>query len=402
MRTLVVFGRGGPRSPAKRPQYLSQPPPILKYGLGTLLKGNRFQMLASVYENDEFYSTDNLESNLNTHFDHKSVVHQTKIPNSSDDVPLSNCSDIASLPAPKNDMPQTQQSGNTYTEIVRGRSKSNFFHKKTKSSKRFTQLLKESFHKKSPTKSTSETPLSSMATLSNAGSQIHPETNIQGPQVTDDANFEMGSVEEEEIETVEAMTQDVEMLHEKEPDTADDEFNITKDEATALINHEITSTKPSQSSLQLSLTSNTVQPDITRFFSSNKSTNIPSVPPVQQSNATNVGTFTTTAPTVVTPNKKAKTSLPPTIADQEEETVKIPVRTDSKQEITCRFKIRIEGGTCNLPLLVKQVVKLYRGVDPSLTVLPIRSDCDDSFILDNEESIPENETDLKQWVTTFL
>jgi len=45
---------------------------------------------------------------------------------------------------------------------------------------------------------------------------------------------------------------------------------------------------------------------------------------------------------------------------------------------------------------------LYRGVDPSLTVLPIRSDCDDSFILDNEESIPENETDLKQWVTTFL
>ena len=64
-----------------------------------------------------------------------------------------------------------------------------------------------------------------------------------------------------------------------------------------------------------------------------------------------------------------------------------------------RFKIRIEGETCNLPLLVKQVMKLYRGVDSSFIILPIVDPKNDSYILDSEDLIPETEEELKRRVT---
>ena len=92
-------------------------------------------------------------------------------------------------------------------------------------------------------------------------------------------------------------------------------------------------------------------------------------------------------------------SIPPTLQEQKNDSKKIPIRTISKREITCRFKIRISGGTCNLPLLVKQVIKLYRGVDSSLSILPIQSPHDDALILDHKDLIPETEEGLKQWVT---
>jgi len=182
-----------------------------------------------------------------------------------------------------------------------------------------------------------------------------------------------------------------------------DEFELNQDEVNALTNCDLASPCPKRSSLQASLHVNTVQPDIKRFFSSTKSTNIPSVPQVSVDKATNVGTFVSaTSSIVITPTKKDLKS-PPVITDKViENTRRVPIRTNSKQEITCRFKIRIEGGTCNLPLLVKQVVKLYRGVDPSLSILPIQDTNDDSFIIDNEDAIPETEEELKQWVTYVI
>ena len=90
--------------------------------------------------------------------------------------------------------------------------------------------------------------------------------------------------------------------------------------------------------------------------------------------STNVGMFTTKKLNNTASDKNIK--MFPTIADQNETTIKVPVREVTKNVIMCRFKCKIEGTSCNLGLVVKQVVKLFRSADTALQIMPIKSkDC---------------------------
>ena len=182
-----------------------------------------------------------------------------------------------------------------------------------------------------------------------------------------------------------------------------DQFEISPEEEKALIEHDMSEPNPSRlSSLQKSLPANTVQPNIKRFFATKTSANIPSVPEISQASAVNVQDLTSSTDLTKPVSSSRNLSTPPTLQEQNSVSSKIPIRTISKREITCRFKIRISGGVCNLPLLIKQVIKLYRGVDSSLSVLPIQSPYEDSLILDHEDLIPETEEELNQWVTCVV
>jgi len=82
MRTRVVLGRGGPRGPPTPPRYLSMKPPSLPYGIGSLLKGNRFEILASILENGPSENLDHSSPEASSPVLKNSVVDAPKIPDS--------------------------------------------------------------------------------------------------------------------------------------------------------------------------------------------------------------------------------------------------------------------------------------------------------------------------------
>ena len=71
-----------------------------------------------------------------------------------------------------------------------------------------------------------------------------------------------------------------------------------------------------------------------------------------------------------------------------------------KKVITCRFKLKIVNNACNLPLLAKQMVKLYRDADVSLNVIPFTGG--DDCILDHEDNIPTDEEQIKNGLSILL
>ena len=112
--------------------------------------------------------------------------------------------------------------------------------------------------------------------------------------------------------------------------------------------------------------------------------------------STNVGMFTTKKVQVKIDNKNMSTF--PTIKEQNEIASKVPVREITKNVIMCRFKCKIEGNSCNLGLVVKQVVKLFRSADTALQIMPMKNnDCDK--IIDHEDSLPTTKDELEEWVT---
>ena len=401
MRTRVVFGRGGPRGPPKTPHYLSLSPPVLPFGIESILSGNRFKVLASIHEKIDTELSPTQDDELNFTYKEDSVVRKKRVPNSilqhfsPKDQPLQ------LSPAPDF---QNHDSRTTYTTIVRGRPKSQFFHKKAKkSSKRFVQKLKESLlplpDSQKPKMDETFTPSKVSTVDVDRGQEqvtatITPVKDVD--MCSDDDIYSTGGPTSDDLTPPDDIMDASEQF-----DDDPNEFHLTEEEKKEFFTDDINPPPSKKTSLQSSLATATIQPNIKRFFSTTNTTNIPSVPKVPTNVATNVGTFTSVANTT-RPELQKNMSSYPTISDQNTDVQKVPVQSVSKREITCRFKIRIEGGTCNLPLLVKQVVKLYRGVDPSLTVLPIENPEDDSLILDSEDSIPETESALKKWVTSVI
>ena len=398
MRTLVVFGRGGPRGPPRSPRYLSLPPPKLPFSASSILSGNRFQILASVPEQCEFEPELNTCDNFNFSYEEKSVVRTKRIPDSQAGQHPPKYQNQPLLNAPEK---SSMKSSNEYITVVRGRKKSKFFNTKVQPSKQFMKKLKESVLPSSITK----LPESEMNTSDLSPNPPEPnahEHNFQhdDSSTTDDLSMEVETNPNVTNPDVHSQTDDVDMPVDSSTPNQEG-FALTPEAQDALLENAFKMSRKEKSSLQKSLSANTVQPNIRRFFTSTKTTNIPSVPTVEQDSAMNVNTFTN-AKTIHTNQDAPNMKIPPTLLEQNLEVSRIPVQTTSKKEITCRFKIRIEGGTCNLPLLVKQVVKLYRGVDSSLSVLPIESPYEDEYILDNEELIPETEDALKKWVTYVI
>ena len=396
-----MFGRGGPRGPPKNPHYLSLSPPVLPFRIDSILSGNRFKILASVPEKLNNEPELNSDDGLNFTYKEDSVVRKKRVPNSllQQISPKDPTEQLIGAPEALN-----HPSRSEYTTMLRGRTKSQFFHKKSKkSSKQFVQKLKESFGPLSISTS-QKNNMDDQTTPSKACPPELPPAETHGSVITPTKDIDMDS-DEDIYSSDNDLTPDAQPPQPDDMDTSEpsatelEDFTLTPEEEKALFTDPILLPQK-KTSLQSSLAANTVQPNIQRFFSSTKRTNIPDVPQIPKNVATSVGTFTSVANT--TTNEPKSMLSHPTVADQNATVKKVPIQTVSKREITCRFKIRIEGGTCNLPLLVKQVVKLYRGVDPSLTVLPIESPDDDSLILDHEDSIPETETALKQWVTNVM
>lgn len=407
MRSRVVFGRGGPRGPPRMPSYLLMQAPVLKHRIGSPIKGNRFEILASIPEKSEHQHS---QQNLHIALDPTSVVHADKIPNSISTSVSSKSPTLIKPVAPEYGISSVIEDSNGYTKVVRGRAKSQFFNKKIKQSKQFTQKLKESLflNSTSPRKSTClvtsppqlfAQPHLTQATMTSAqpspssgephGVGAHSSSEQYGTNMDiDDVDDQRSSPDSTLPET--NMNPSV---------STPDEFDLTPEEEDALLSDDVSPPPPKPSSLQASLSANTVQPDIKRFFSSTKNSNIPSVPETLPGQAMNVGSFTSVSSPAPIQTSTDFTSHPSIQEQEVEHITKVPVRANSKMEITCRFKIRIGGGTCNLPLLVKQVVKLYRGVDSSLAILPILDPENDAFILNSEDSIPETEDELKKWVT---
>ena len=266
MRSLVVFGRGGPRGPPSRPRYLSQPPPKLSYSTKSILRGNPFEILASIPEKSHVeVSTESQSSN-----DSYSVVHESgKIPDSYSSKTTPKCLKSLQLVAPEPDQKILNEPTDEYTKIVRGRERSKYFHKKIKQSRNFTQKLKESFIVK-------QTNLPHLPTAISVASQSLPMQDLEdkpSPSILDLPHMEVDDT----------MTQD--KVNDR-PDTY--EFDLTPEEEQALINHDMSPpTKlPSPSSLHKSLSANTVKPDIKRFFTTKSGTNIPSVPDIPPAMAT--------------------------------------------------------------------------------------------------------------------
>ena len=80
-----------------------------------------------------------------------------------------------------------------------------------------------------------------------------------------------------------------------------------------------------------------------------------------------IGVFTAVTPEI---QKVVDYSINPSITEQNESTARVPIKTMEKKVITCRFKLKIVKNACNLPLLAKQMVKLYRDADVSLNIIP--------------------------------
>jgi len=391
-------------------------PPSLPYGIGSLLKGNRFEILASILENGPSENLDHSSPEVSSLVSKNSVLDMPKIPDSNiDHTPPRNLH-VQNCPAPKLNNIGDLSSSTSYTKKLRGRSKLNYFNKGVKSSQIFTKKLKESFstvsnlspqvrnkqhpiqnHSKQMAGNEHPTPVS--ITLkdpihSHDNSDMEIDDPDRNPPFNDD---QLPLYPEDQPQTQDDSSDDT-MANNKDP-MRDSDFSLTPDEEKALLEDLPSPTRPSPS--RDSTSPRIIQPDIKRFFSMKNTANLPSVPTVSPDTATNVGTFTCVTPRKI-PEMSPDFSSPPTINEQNIEFNKVPVQTVSKREVTCRFKIRITGGTCNLPLLVKQVVKLYRGVDTTLSILPIANPNDDALILDHEDSIPESEEELKQWVTSII
>jgi len=148
MRSLVVFGRGGPRGPPARPRYLSQAPPKLQYNVQSILKGNPFEILASTPEKS--YSEVRAENDPMNQLDpaKEPVVHHTRIPDSYLLPTSSKCPNSLKHSAPDSELACDTDRTDDYSVLVRGRQRSQYFNKKITQSKKFTQKLKESLLQK--------------------------------------------------------------------------------------------------------------------------------------------------------------------------------------------------------------------------------------------------------------
>ena len=111
----------------------------------------------------------------------------------------------------------------------------------------------------------------------------------------------------------------------------------------------------------------------------------------------NIGMFTSTQEHISTPSSQSLNKAP-SIQEQNAVANKIPVSSVLKHIVTCRFKLHIKGSSCNLPHLAKQVVKLFRSADSSLTILPFHGGKDSNTVLDTEENLPHEEEAIKTWV----
>ena len=399
MRTRFVLGRGGSRGPSTRPKYLSQPPPTLSYTVGSMLKGNPFSILALEHEQCSFQHSLNSSTSV---LPPESVVHGNQIPDSVDTSRVLKSCYESKISEPDSQITDNPDSCGKYTMIIRGRPKSHYFNTKVRQSKIFSKKLKESFSR-FPNSAKSKSSLPTLSTVMESPHDTNrPQLLATSPDNEPNTHMDIDDINTHPTSTDSLMTPNAKLVSELgAPSNTFDEFAITPEEERELMNTDINSSAK-KSSLQTRLTANTFQPDIKQYFSSKATTNIPTVPHVSPTAATNIGNYTS-APDPRTRSKAITTlHFHPTIPSQEVEHNKIPVKSNLTREITCRFKIRIVGGTCNLPLLVKQVVKLYRGVDSSLVILPIADPKNDSYIIDHEDLIPETEMELKQWVTSVV
>ena len=112
--------------------------------------------------------------------------------------------------------------------------------------------------------------------------------------------------------------------------------------------------------------------------------------------ATNVGMFTSHT-TINLQKNDIPLTQPPSIQQQNTSSNSLKVSSITKQTITFRYKLQIFNNSCNMPLMVKQVTKLVRDIDPTLTILPFQSGSAND-VLDHEDNLPLEEDDLKKWI----
>lgn len=115
---------------------------------------------------------------------------------------------------------------------------------------------------------------------------------------------------------------------------------------------------------------------------------------ISKPNGSNVGLFTSNTSTNTT-NASLKTA--PSIQQQNTSPNCLKVSSITKQTITFRYKLHVFNNSCNMPLMVKQVTKLVRELDPTMTILPFQSSNANDF-LDHEDNLPLEEDALKKWI----
>ena len=259
MRSLVVFGRGGPRGPPARPRYLSQDPPRLKYSPQVILKGNPFEILASIPEKSSSKILNANESSTELDSTQESVVHQSEIPDSFLSPNSPKCSQFLQVPAPDFKIDYQHKTTDEYSMVVRGRKRSQYFNKKITQSKKFTQKLKESFSPK-------QLPFSRPDYVNQSPSPCHRNmTDPIGSQNQDSPESPSMEVDLGDEPQLSDDT-DLEPLV-TQPTITPNEFEITPEEEKALLDHDMAGPNPPQlSSLQKPLHTNTIQPNIERFF----------------------------------------------------------------------------------------------------------------------------------------
>ena len=112
--------------------------------------------------------------------------------------------------------------------------------------------------------------------------------------------------------------------------------------------------------------------------------------------STNVGMYTS----ITDQLPPASLSKNPSIKSQDMSSNSMKVKSVAKQTVSFRYKLQVEQKSCNIPLMVKQVVALVRQVDPSMNILPFSSEDANDF-LDHEDSLPTDEKEIKKWVTNI-
>ena len=124
---------------------------------------------------------------------------------------------------------------------------------------------------------------------------------------------------------------------------------------------------------------------------------IASPTPPNKPYGTNVGMFTSHTPKLSKKDTNILLKEPPSIKQQNTSSNSLKISSITKQTITFRYKLQIFNQSCNMPLMVKQVTKLVRDADPTLTILPFQSSSEND-VLDHEDNLPLEETDLKKWI----